>query len=144
MNALQLKAFNALVSDHQDSLYNVAFHAIGDEESAVVTTQAAIQTAYQTLGSLQTSSIRLWLLRSLVMQCRKYYRNRTNPPQKQPLDLQSCLASLPLELCLVITLVDLEGLDYDQAAAVLNEPRRQVIKRLAQARQKLVENMPVH
>jgi DNA-directed RNA polymerase specialized sigma24 family protein len=136
-SALHLKAFNAQVSEHQESLYNLAYRVLGDEGEAIEVTQAAIENAYRTLGSPPKGSVKLGLLRVLVRLCRQRVKRKSPSASQLSHDLAKCLASLPVEYCLAITLVDLEGLDYDQAAIVLQQPRRKVKQHLAQGRQML-------
>jgi RNA polymerase sigma-70 factor (ECF subfamily) len=51
--------------------------------------------------------------------------------------IQHCLAELPEDFRSVVTLVDLQGLDYQEAAAALGKPVGTVKSRLARARLRL-------
>jgi RNA polymerase sigma-70 factor (ECF subfamily) len=51
--------------------------------------------------------------------------------------LQSCLDGLPVEFKAVVTLVDIQGLDYTEAAQALGSPLGTIKSRLARARSRL-------
>jgi RNA polymerase sigma-70 factor (ECF subfamily) len=51
--------------------------------------------------------------------------------------IQDCLKGLPLEFRVVVTLVDIQGLDYVEAAAALGKPLGTVKSRLARGRLRL-------
>lgn len=51
--------------------------------------------------------------------------------------IQHCLDGLPLEFRVVVTLVDIQGLDYVEAAAALGKPLGTVKSRLARGRLRL-------
>ncbi len=51
--------------------------------------------------------------------------------------IQGCINALPEEFRTVVVLVDLQGMDYREAAEVINSPLGTVRSRLARARQRL-------
>lgn len=51
--------------------------------------------------------------------------------------IQDCLAGLPADFRAVVVLVDIQGLDYDEAAQTIHKPVGTVKSRLARARQRL-------
>lgn len=51
--------------------------------------------------------------------------------------IQDCLAQLPLEFRVVAVLVDVQGLDYREAAAAIEKPLGTIKSRLARARARL-------
>jgi RNA polymerase sigma-70 factor (ECF subfamily) len=53
--------------------------------------------------------------------------------------IQNCLGGLPDEFRLVVVLVDLQGLDYSEAAVAIGKPLGTVKSRLARARERLRE-----
>jgi len=53
------------------------------------------------------------------------------------LAIQGCISALPEEFRVVVVLVDLQGMDYQEAARVINSPLGTVRSRLARARQRL-------
>lgn len=53
--------------------------------------------------------------------------------------IQRCLDRLPVEFRVVVTLVDVQGLDYSEVAKVVNKPLGTVKSRLARGRDRLRE-----
>jgi RNA polymerase sigma-70 factor (ECF subfamily) len=51
--------------------------------------------------------------------------------------IQHCLDQLPVDFRVVVTLVDIQGMDYAEVAEVINKPMGTVISRLARARLRL-------
>ncbi len=51
--------------------------------------------------------------------------------------IQDCLNNLPDEFKVVVTLVEIEGLDYNEASEIINKPLGTIKSRLARARFKL-------
>ena len=51
--------------------------------------------------------------------------------------IQNCIRALPVEFRAVVVLVDLQGMDYQEAAQVIKTPLGTVRSRLARARQRL-------
>ena len=138
-----LEAFNRLVLEYQDAVYSFAFRTLGDEEAAQETTRLIFQEAHRQLAGFRSGSFRLWLLRLAARICMRRlkgwhatYRTppsiRTSPAENS---LQACLRLIPPDLRLALILVDLEGLTYPEAAAVLNASPAKILARLAQARQ---------
>ena len=122
--ARDLAAFNRLVEQHQTLLYTVAFRLLGEAEDATTATHAAVSAAFARpcppgcLGQV-------WLLRCVLAAC----GGRGRPGHG--------LAALPVEQRQAVALVDLAGLDYAQAAAVLEVPPAVLRARLAAARRAL-------
>jgi len=54
--------------------------------------------------------------------------------REMSLALQQCLDQLPLEFKTVVVLVDVQGLDYEEAAQVIRKPLGTIKSRLARAR----------
>jgi len=53
--------------------------------------------------------------------------------------IQHCLEQLPLEFKVIVTLIDIQGMDYTEAAIVIDKPLGTVKSRLARARGRLRE-----
>jgi RNA polymerase sigma-70 factor (ECF subfamily) len=138
-----LEAFNRLVLEHQDAVYNFALRALCDETAAEELARRVFQTAFRELGRSAGRDLRLWLLRLAAkasLERLKDWRGRyRTPPAVQAWGVgspvEACLRQIPPDLRLSLVLVDLEGLDYAQAAAVLGASPKKVQARLAQARQ---------
>ena len=57
--------------------------------------------------------------------------------REMSLALQQCLDQLPIEFKTVVVLVDVQGLDYEEAAQVIHKPLGTVKSRLARARSRM-------
>ena len=58
-----LDAFNQLVLDYQDIVYNHVYHLLGDPDRAEDVTQESFIKAYQKLDDYRGGSFRAWVLR---------------------------------------------------------------------------------
>ena len=139
-----LAAFNRLVLAHQDAVYNCAYRLLGDETAAAEATQAAFASALRERppaeGREAGGPALVWLLRCLVRACQDQLHAARAPARRvmNVLPLQQGLAALEPELRVVVALVDVAGLDYGQAAAVLQVSPSQVRHSLARGRQRLI------
>ncbi len=120
-----LASFNRLVEQHQSLVYTVAYRLLGEAGAATAATTAALTRAYQQSAPRDWPAL-LWLLRCLLAACGPANTNG------------GALAGLPADQRQVVALVDVAGLDYDQAGAVLGWSAPQVRTRLAAARQALM------
>ena len=57
--------------------------------------------------------------------------------REMSLALQQCLDQLPIEFRTVVVLVDVQGLDYEEAAQVIHKPLGTIKSRLARARSRM-------
>jgi RNA polymerase sigma-70 factor (ECF subfamily) len=128
-----LDAFNRLVLDHQAAVYTLAYRVLGDEAAAVAATQAAFVRALRELGAYRAGPFKLFVLRCLVQVCAPLLGRGAAPATRE----FPRLAALPRAQCLALALVDLAGLDYAQAGAVLGVTASQVQHDLAAARRAL-------
>jgi RNA polymerase sigma-70 factor (ECF subfamily) len=138
-----LRAFNRLAATHQQIIYTLSYRVLGDEHEAVQAAQAAMVKAARNIAHFRRGLFHLWLLRWAVWACQEQLRN-VGPARAAPshASLESSLYSLPTDLRLAIILVDVTGLDYEQAAAVLRTSREQVGRCVADARRRLMANPP--
>ncbi len=133
-----LRAFNCLASECQDTIYNLVCWLSPMDRDNEGIVQGVLQRLYRDLHAYRNGDFHLWLLKTLIKACRPHM-NRHNFQGAVDRSLQGYLAELPPDLRLVIVMVDVEGLDYTQAAAVLGIPRRTIRSRLAKARQCISE-----
>jgi RNA polymerase sigma-70 factor (ECF subfamily) len=133
-----LHAFNCLVSVCQDKIYDLVCRMLPLEEEKDPVLQSVIQRMYRDLHDYRNGDFRLWMLKTVIKACRSFM-NEHRRAGNTGTSLEACLGGLPPNLRLVIVLVDMEGLNYAQAAAVLGIPRWTVRKRLARARQRIAE-----
>jgi DNA-directed RNA polymerase specialized sigma24 family protein len=134
-----LPAINRLVAAHQDAVYNLAYRVLGNEAAAAQATEAALVSAMRALRRYHDGPFQVWLLRWLVQACQPALGARKPPSAGTDQGWPSRLAALPPAQRLVLALVDIAGLDYAQAGAVLGLPTRQVRCDLAAARGRLCE-----
>lgn len=138
-----LNAFNHLVLEYQDEVYNLAYRVLGEAGAAQEATRAVFQEAYRQLNGFRKGPFRLWLLRIAARVCLGQLKGWSAPYRTPPSvrtspvenSLQACLRLIPPELRLALVLIDLQGLSYPEAAAVLDASPDKLLNRLAQARQ---------
>lgn len=168
-----LEAFNRLVLAYQGLAFNVALRIMGEEASAADATQEAFLSAFRSLRRFRGGSFRAWLLRIVTNACYDEFRRRKRRPavsidqepeieaqvslrnpdegpeqaaQRSELAqaIQDCLMLLVPEFRTVAVLVDVQGFDYQEAAAAIGKPLGTVKSRLARARAKLRDCLQGH
>lgn len=156
---------------HLDAVYNFAFRLTRREADARDLVQDAALRAFQHFDSFTTgTNCRAWLFTItysvFVNRYRRQQRESTVVTPEDPgwplddravdprspslttparataaADVESALAELPDDFRAAIVLVDVEGLSYDDAAAVLDCPVGTVRSRLFRARKHLAERL---
>lgn len=83
-----LDAFNRLVLEYQNQVYNQAYRMMGESEAADDATQDAFIAAYRNLHTYRGGSFRAWLLRIVTNACYDELRRRKRRPTTplEPLD----------------------------------------------------------
>ncbi len=144
-----LEAYNRLVTDIQDGVYTLAYVILGNKTAAERAVQSAFMQAYQGQGSRKFAPHHLLVYRALVNVCQQELKGGKNGfPKVEQLTEEAdgavwCgLMHLPLDLRLAAALVDVAGLDYEQASEVLSVKVKEIRRRLAQARSSLVRPAP--
>jgi len=165
-----IDAFNRLIIEYQDLLYNHAYGLLGDRQMAEDVTQDGFIRAFQRINQFRGGSFRAWLLRIVTNACydatRRFQRHPTVslfPENESGEEIESpaweadsgpsvealvernavtaqvyrALDELPAAYRSVVTLVDLQGLDYVEVAHILKIPLGTVKSRLARARLRL-------
>lgn len=165
-----LDAFNRLVLEYQDMLYNTAYRMMGDPGLAADATQEAFISAFRKLKSYRGGSFKAWLLRIVTNACYDEFRRQKRRPttdlnpitddgeeiespgwladpaaspekvlENRQLEeaIQNCIQNLPETFRAVIVLIELQGLDYKEAASALKKPLGTIKSRLARARLRL-------
>ncbi len=162
-----LVAFNAIVERYQRRAYNLALRMLRSPPAAEDATQEAFFSAYRHIGSFRGGSLRSWILTIVANAARDTLRapsrRRTTSleayteggdpagpwPDPDPLPddqavraetsrhVRGAVDQLPEDQRLVVTLVDLEGLGYDEAAQVARVPVGTVRSRLFRGRGRL-------
>jgi RNA polymerase sigma-70 factor (ECF subfamily) len=135
-----LRAFNRLSEAYQDVIYNLACRTLSDETVGACAAQQALLSAFRDLRRYRDGSWRAWLYRCTVQACQKMLHRQAGgvsvSQQRRP-NGEIDLGALPWDLRLVLALVDLEGLDYEETAAILEISPLKVKSRLARARRQL-------
>ena len=155
-----LQAFNRLVLLNQDAIFGLVCHLLPGRADAETITHAIFQQVYQDLPKYHVGSFRTWLYATVVKACRQVRKESprktntafeflpTNPgacsvdqlnPTHQNLHLW--LNGLDFNLRVVLVLVDMEKMDYAQAAQILGLPVRLLQSRLAKARQQVLSDL---
>jgi RNA polymerase sigma-70 factor (ECF subfamily) len=162
-----LTAFNALVAAYQDGVYNLCLRMLASPEEAEDTAQEAFLAAYRSIQRFRGGLFRAWLFRIAANACLDELRRRRRRPQTSldaatdsaggPLDLpdpssspegwalrrevqshiQAALMRLPTDQRATVVLCDVQGLSYEETAAVLRISLGTVKSRLSRARARL-------
>lgn len=154
-------AFVALTAPHHARLYQTALGLCGDRDQAADLTQEALVKAFLAFDRFREGAPPYpWLVRILrnvhLDEVRSAHARREtiqatapDPPDPRPGPLASVVAAeeidavhaaiarLPEEFALVITLVDLQGLTYEDVAEAVEIPIGTVRSRLYRARERL-------
>jgi RNA polymerase sigma-70 factor (ECF subfamily) len=161
-------AFERLVREHQDRLYNAVVHVVGCREEAKDVVQDAFVQAFVKLDRFhRNSSFYTWLYRiafnaAITRRRRRRFegsveqhRERTGSEPLDPADtpgerllreervgqVQSALAALSEEYRAVLVLREIEGCCYATIAEILNISVGTVRSRLHRARSQLREHL---
>ncbi len=162
-----LAAFNQLVLHYQNFVYNVAYRILGDSDLAADAAQDAFIKAYKAIGHFRGHGFKSWLARIVTNTCYDYLRSRKRraseslegmvergepPPrlqdtgegpqayaERQELNqwLQWALQQLTEDHRVIITLIDIQGFSYEEAAHILGVSTGTVKSRLSRARARL-------
>jgi RNA polymerase sigma-70 factor (ECF subfamily) len=164
------EAFSELVLRYQDMVYNVAYRILGDERDAADATQDALLSAYQAMNKFRGGSFRGWLLRivtnasydclrqakrhaaaSLDDREEKDWHECVADPGELPETwaerrdlsrrIQRALMALSAKQRVVVVLVDLQGLSYEETAHSLRVPLGTVRSRLSRGRRALRDRL---
>ena len=75
-----LNAFNRLVLEYQDMLYNQAYRMVGEPQGAEDATQEAFISAFRKLDTFRGGSFKAWLLRIVTNACYDELRRQKRRP----------------------------------------------------------------
>ena len=160
-----VEAFNQLVETYQTLVYNVCLRMLGHVQQAEDATQETFFAAFRAISSYRGDSFRAWLLRIASNQCYDQLRRRQRrgfepladdppladpdpQPEQRALDaeligvLEGAIRRLPPDQRLCVLLVDVQGLDYAEAAQAMHVNLGTVKSRLSRARARLRELLP--
>lgn len=159
-----LEAFNRLVERFQGQVFGLAFSILGNRASAEDVTQESFVSAYRNIRKFRGGSLRAWLFRIVsnasidVMRSSKRrpevsldaslsegfdVPSREESPEEHAvrgelrLEIQRGLESLPEDQRLAVTLVDLQGLSYEETAETVRVSLGTLKSRLSRGRSRL-------
>lgn len=160
-----MDAFNQLVQRYERQVYNVSFRMLGNAQLAEDITQETFLKAYRGMAGFRGENLRAWLLRIASNACNDLLRSRRNrqdlslellteekgdiwassnpSPEQEALrgelgqEIQRGLLILPREQRVVLILVDVEGMGYEEAAQSIGISPGTLRSRLSRARTKL-------
>jgi RNA polymerase sigma-70 factor, ECF subfamily len=147
-------AFGELVRRHRDRLWAVSLRTLGDREEAADALQDALLSAYRAADRFRgDSAVTTWLHRIVVNACLDRMRRRSArptvplpetdthvapaPDHDTKLAVEEALAQLPPEQRAALVLVDLQGYQVSEAAAMLDVAEGTVKSRCARGRARL-------
>ncbi|HEX3245930.1 MAG TPA: sigma-70 family RNA polymerase sigma factor [Chloroflexota bacterium] len=159
-------AFNRLVLENERPVYSLAYRLMGNADDAADATQDAFLNAFRAIHGFRGETIRPWLFRITVRCCYDQLRRRKrrredsldadadaegidlpDDPELGPEQgavraetaavIEQALQALPFEQRTVVTLCDVQGLSYEEAAEVTNAELGTVKSRLSRARSRL-------
>ena len=160
-----LEAFNQLAHRYERHIYNVSFRMMGNVQMAEDATQETLIKAYRGIGGFRGDNLRAWLLRIAYNTCNDIFRSRrgrqdvsleaiteesnvswesSDPsPEDEALrgelgrEIQRGMLALPHDQRMVLVLVDVEGMSYEEAAQAMGIASGTLRSRLSRARGKL-------
>ena len=161
-----LDAFNEIVARYQRQVFNTAARILGSTSYADDATQETFISAYRAIGKFRGVNLAPWLLRIAKNQCYDMIRsmrrrpsdsleeNLTNPsfvaaqsggssPEEETLrgelaaEIQRAILSLSEEQRLLVTLIDVQGFSYEEAAEVAEISIGTVKSRLSRGRARI-------
>ena len=167
-------AFNQLVWAYQERAYNLAYRMLGDPDQAADATQDAFLSAYRAIREFRGGSFRAWILRIVSNACydqlRRKQRRPTSSldalyvepeeypiapslgdgPEEQVLKREfweligASLQLLPPDQRQAVILRDIQGLDYEEVAQVMQTSLGTVKSRISRGRARLRDTLRQH
>lgn len=127
-----LSLFNQQVLQIQDDAYTLAWYMLGDAVEAETVMQEAVQAAFSSFSSKRTDC-RLLILKQIVEQCRT--RKPAASSSVEP-GIFCNLCSLSEQERVILVLIDVLGLDYQDASFITGIALGKIGSLLARARWK--------
>ena len=164
-----LCAFNRIVTRYQNQVVNLAARMLGSRAQAEDVAQDTFISAYRSLARFRGGNLRSWLMRIAANGSRDVLRRRRRrsessleesleSPSFQPVsdevspdeaaqrselnsELQRAILTLSIDQRAVLTLVDVQGLSYAEAAEALDVSVGTVKSRLSRARSRVRDEL---
>ena len=160
-----LDSFNTLVLRYEKQVFSVALRMVGSRQQAEDVAQETFTRAYKGLKGFRGGSLKAWLLRITTNTCNDYFRSHQSQrdlslemltedigmslpssdpsPEEEALrgelgqEIQRGLLTLPGDQRMVLIMVDVEGMSYQEAAEAVGISPGTLRSRLSRARAKL-------
>ena len=167
-----LNAFNAIVARYERQVFNTAARILGNHASAEDATQETFISAHRAIQGFRGGSLRAWLLRiatNVSLDTIRASRRRPaesldehmeNPgfqvassvdsPEQAAIrgelaaEIQRGIRSLPEDQRVLLVLIDVQGLSYEEAAEATGVSTGTVKSRLSRARAKTRDYLLQH
>ncbi len=78
-----LDAFNTLILNYQDSVFNTALRILGDDDLAADAAQEAFISAFRSIASFRGGSFKAWIMRTVTNACYDELRRQKRRPTTQ-------------------------------------------------------------
>ncbi|NIN64902.1 MAG: sigma-70 family RNA polymerase sigma factor [Anaerolineae bacterium] len=161
------RAFNQLVAQYQDMVYNLAYRILSDPEAAADASQDAFLSAFQAVAKFKGGSFKAWLLRITTNACydqlrlhkrrptssleavytetdhSSFFVNGQESPEEHTLrhelgqTIQMGIGSLTFDQRVTLVLSDVQGMSYSEIAEATGVTVGTVKSRLSRARSSL-------
>jgi DNA-directed RNA polymerase specialized sigma24 family protein len=128
-----LTTFNRMALHYQDEVFTLAYYLSGDETSASEAAQSAFQMVYRQGPGLKLDRFRNEVMRNVL---RHYHQSKRQylPRHKAGDEVAARLLNLKDDEREAVILVDVLGMSYEEAGAILGCSKKQVNHLVAQAR----------
>jgi len=167
------EAFTQLIVQYQVPLYNMALRMVGQPDDAADITQEAFLRAWEKIHTLREAPFKSWLFQIAANLCYDHFRRgrrlgimpdedqtgtsnvvglgiATPDPQEQTEAnartrlVRDSIQALDHGMRIAIVLRDINGMAYEEIAAVLRVPLGTVKSRIARARAQVQERLQQH
>jgi len=167
------EAFTQLIVQYQVPLYNMALRMVGRPDDAADIAQEAFLRAWEKIRTLREAPFKAWLFQIAANLCYDHFRRgrrygvmpeddqistsnvvglgvATPDPQERAEAnertrlVRDCIQALDHDMRIAIVLRDVNGMAYEEIAAVLRVPLGTVKSRIARARAQVQERLQQH
>jgi RNA polymerase sigma-70 factor (ECF subfamily) len=165
------EAFTQLIVQYQVSLYNMALRMVGRPDDAADIAQEAFLRAWEKIRTLRDAPFKSWLFQIAANLCYDHFRRGRRygvmPDEDQTSNLvglgiatpdpqeraeanertrlvRDSISALDHDMRIAIILRDVNGMAYDEIAAILRVPLGTVKSRIARARAQVQDRLQQH
>src|SRR5437763_189722 len=165
------EAFTQLIMQYQVPLYNMALRMVGGREDAADISQEAFLRAWEKIRTLREAPFKSWLFQIAANLCYDHFRRgrrygvmpdeeitsnvvglgiaTPDPQERAEVNertrlVRDCIQALDHDMRIAIVLRDVNGMAYEEIAAVLRVPLGTVKSRIARARAQVQEQLRRH